>query len=191
VKRVEDLRSGELKVVKESALRRISTNYVYIGTVRLEFGVERLRARGGRVSPAMREEGYFLDVNADGIVILVESPRGRFYGTITLLQIIERPRRSVSIPAVSIHDWFAQKIHGITDDINRDQISTLDNFKKIIRFLSRYKLNTYALYEIFKSYTRMVHSCRVAHRKALPVFSLLQRREKITFRKKQAGTLKI
>ncbi len=146
VKGVEELRGREQNVVKESALRRMSANYVYIGTPRSEFGAEQLRARGGRMSSAMREEGYFLDANTNGVVILAESPRGRFYGAMTLLQIIERQRRSVLVPAVSVHDWPVQKIRGITDDISRGQISTLDNFKKIIRFLSHYKLNTYALY---------------------------------------------
>ena len=60
------------------------------------------------------------------------------------------------MPAVAIRDWPLQPIRGITDDISRGQVSTMDNFKKIVRFLARYKLNTYSLYLedmfVFKSH---------------------------------------
>lgn len=60
------------------------------------------------------------------------------------------------IPGVSIRDWPQQKIRGITDDLSRGQVSTMENFKKIIHFLSRHKLNAYSPYIedifVFKKY---------------------------------------
>jgi hypothetical protein len=146
VERIAELRGSHIRVVKESALRRVSANFIYVGTTRSEVAKDLLRERGGSFTSAMREEGYVLDVNDDGVAILAETPRGRYYGVLTLLQVIERQKKSVVIPGVSIHDWPRQRIRGVTDDISRGQVSTLGHFKKIIRFLSHHKMNVYALY---------------------------------------------
>jgi hypothetical protein len=70
----------------------------------------------------------------------------------TLVQLLSRPQRSVQVPAVRIHDWPAQQWRGISDDLSRGQVSTLDDFKRLIRFLARYKLNVYSPYieDIFR-----------------------------------------
>jgi len=143
---LEELKGIRLKVSHENALRKYSSNHIFIGRSVSPLGKQLLSERGGTLTPAMKEEGYFLDVRDDGVVLIAESARGRYYGAMSLLQMISRHRNSLIVPCVSIHDWPAMKIRGISDDISRGQISTVENFKKIIRFLSRHKLNVYALY---------------------------------------------
>ena len=47
---------------------------------------------------------------------------------------------------LQIKDYPLEKFRGISDDISRGQVSTLENFKKIIRFLAHYKMNTFSPY---------------------------------------------
>jgi len=143
---LEFLKESQLKVTDENSIRKLSSNFIFIGAPNTELSKKFLKERKGVLLPEMKPEGYFLDVDAKGIVIIAESEKGKFYGVMTLLQMLQKEGRSISIPAVAIHDFPAQKIRGITDDISRGQISTVDNFKKIIRFCARYKMNVYSPY---------------------------------------------
>lgn len=135
-----------LKVVGEKAVRKLASNYLFIGKPSTEYGKKFLTERKGKLNPAMKTEGYFLDVDVNGIVIIAESEKGMMYGAMSLIQLLEREKRSLIVRGVSIHDFPSQKIRGITDDISRGQISTMENFKKIIRFCARYKMNVYSPY---------------------------------------------
>jgi hypothetical protein len=139
-------KEAQLKVVGENSLRKLPASFIFIGSPSSDYGRQFLRDRKGTLTPAMKDEGYFLDVDANGIVIIAESDKGKFYGVMSLMQMIHREKRSLLVDGVTIHDFPLEKIRGITDDISRGQISTLENFKKIIRFLARYKLNTYSPY---------------------------------------------
>ena len=141
-----DRKEAQLKIVTENSLKRLPASYIFIGSPATEFGRQLLRDRKGTVTPMMKDEGYFLDVDASGIVIVGESEAGRFYGVMTLLQILVREKRNIFADGVSISDFPVEKIRGISDDLSRGQVSTLENFKKIIRFLARYKMNTYSPY---------------------------------------------
>ncbi|MGH2566831.1 MAG: glycoside hydrolase family 20 zincin-like fold domain-containing protein [Bacteroidota bacterium] len=144
--RLGELKDLQLKIVKEESIRRFSANYIFIGPPQSDAAKEMLRARSGKLTAAMKAEGYFLDVNDEGVVILAESPRGRFYGVMSLVQMIDQEKRSVVVRQASLHDWPLQTMRGVTDDISRGQVSTMENFKKIIRFLARHKLNIYSPY---------------------------------------------
>ena len=63
----------------------------------------------------------------------------------SLVQLLEKIQNK-TLPAVEIIDWPDLSIRGISDDISRGQVSTLDNFKRIIKFISRYKMNVYMPY---------------------------------------------
>jgi len=153
---LEEMKDVQLKVVEESNLRRFPTNFIYLATPEDDRAKELLKERKGKLTKEMREEGYFLDVGPEGVAIIADSPRGRFYGVMSLIQMIEREKKSIVIPGVTIHDWPMQKIRGMTDDLSRGQVSTMENFRKIIRFLARYKLNVYSPYIedifVFKSH---------------------------------------
>ncbi len=140
------LKEVQMKVTAEESVRKLTANFIYIGKPSGEFGKKFLGERKGKLTPEMKTEGYFLDVDVKGIVIIAESEKGLMYGVMSLLQLMHLEKRSVIVPGVTISDFPRQKIRGITDDISRGQVSTLENFKKIVRFCSRYKMNVYSPY---------------------------------------------
>jgi hypothetical protein len=89
------------------------------------------------------EEGYRLTVTPNRALITASTKRGRWYGAMTLCQLIGEDG---SVPCVDIEDAPDFRIRAVSDDISRGQVSTLDHFKRIIRFCSEYKINTYFLY---------------------------------------------
>jgi hexosaminidase len=136
----------QLKIVSEHSLRKLPASFIFIGGPSSEYGRQFLRERKEMFRPEMKDEGYFLDVDANGIIIIAESERGKFYGVMSLLQMIRREKRSIVVEGVTIEDFPLEKVRGISDDISRGQISTVENFKKIIRFLGQYKMNTFSPY---------------------------------------------
>ncbi|MBP7497094.1 MAG: family 20 glycosylhydrolase [Bacteroidales bacterium] len=107
------------------------------------------------------EESYKIKIDSDYIHITAFSQKGLFYGTMTMLQLLERlsehhpffknenfkdPLLEYTLPCMEIYDYPDMQFRGISDDISRGQVSNLDNFKRIIRELARYKMNTYMPY---------------------------------------------
>lgn len=148
-----------LKVVGDKSVRKLSSNFIFIGKPATGYGKKFLAERKGKLTPEMKAEGYFLDSDPNGIVIIAESDKGLFYGAMSLLQMLRSEKRSLTVAGTTIHDFPSQKIRGITDDISRGQVSTPENFKKIVRFCARYKLNVYSPYLedmfIFKKHTEI------------------------------------
>jgi len=104
------------------------------------------RQKFGRTfTPEMQAEGYFLEVTSDSIVIIAQAPHGLFNGLMTLCQVI-RGADGNELPGLLIADYPAMTWRGISDDFSRGQVSTPDNFKRIIRFLAEYKYNIYMPY---------------------------------------------
>lgn len=65
----------------------------------------------------------------------------------SLLQILQQDNsKKIFVNGVLIVDYPAFPIRGISDDIARGQVSTLDDFKNIIRRIARYKMNVYQPY---------------------------------------------
>lgn len=95
--------------------------------------------------PKLTGEGYYLTIVRDRITIRAFKPSGIFYGAISLIQILEKATNK-EIFCMKIIDWPDMKIRGISDDISRGQVSTMENFKKIIDNMARYKMNTYMPY---------------------------------------------
>lgn len=91
------------------------------------------------------DEAYILNIDKERITIKAASGRGILYGTMSLLQLLENNQEK-SLACVKITDWPGMKMRGISDDISRGQVPTLDNMKKIVRFLARYKMNIYMPY---------------------------------------------
>lgn len=92
---------------------------------------------------SLEEEEYRIKIDEEGVIITHSTDRGRFYGAVTFCQLISKEG---NVPFVSISDKPDYKIRGISDDISRGQISTMDNFKKVIRNLAMMKINSYFLY---------------------------------------------
>lgn len=141
-----ELKGPALKTAEEGSLRKLPSDMIYLGTTASAGAKALLAEHKGELLPEMKNEGYFLDVRPDGVVIIAETEKGVYYGAMSLVQILKRDKRSLIAEGVRIQDWPTLRVRGITDDISRGQISTLDNFKKIVRFCSRYKLNVYSPY---------------------------------------------
>jgi hypothetical protein len=139
-------KEAQLKIVAEHSLRRLSASFIFIGSPASEYGRQFLRERKETLKAEMKDEGYFLDIDANSIIIIAESEKGKFYGVMSLLQMMHREKRSIVVDGATIEDFPLEKVRGISDDISRGQVSTVENFKKIIRFLSHYKMNTYSPY---------------------------------------------
>ncbi|AJY74310.1 glycoside hydrolase family 20 zincin-like fold domain-containing protein [Paenibacillus beijingensis] len=92
---------------------------------------------------SLAEEAYQLSIRPDRIAIIASAKRGRWYGAMTLCQLINADG---TVPCMEIEDKPDFRIRAISDDISRGQVSTLEHFKRIIRFCSEYKINTYFLY---------------------------------------------
>jgi len=135
-----------LQVVVVQKVKRLPKNSIFVGSPSSEIGRKLLDDRKGTLTPRMNKEGYFLQSDANGVVIIASSSRGRFYGVMTLLQMMQREGRGITVVGAAISDFPLIAFRGISDDISRGQVSTVENFKKIIRVLARYKINAYALY---------------------------------------------
>ena len=95
--------------------------------------------------PEMTPEGYLLQIDPKQIVILGKTDPGLFYGAATLIQLIRESNNGI-LQAIQILDWPTLKFRGISDDMARGQVPTINEMKKIIRFCASYKMNTYMPY---------------------------------------------
>jgi len=93
--------------------------------------------------PPPREQGYLLHVTTKGLVVRGHDAEGLYWGLVTLEQLLAGGRE---VPCVRILDWPAFPLRGHHDDISRKQVSTLPDFLRIIRLLSRFKVNVYTPY---------------------------------------------
>ena len=92
----------------------------------------------------LSDEGYVLRISKDKIQLKAKTPKGIYYAAMSLIQLLEKADNN--LPSVEIIDWPDMQIRGISDDISRGQVSNLENFKKIISHIARYKMNTYMPY---------------------------------------------
>ncbi|MAT58376.1 MAG: hypothetical protein CMF23_10440 [Ignavibacteriae bacterium] len=92
-----------------------------------------------------KEQSYKLIIRENKILIEAQNPQAAFWGAMSLCQLIEKSENGM-IKTAEIVDYPDLKVRGISDDISRGQVSTLENSKRIIRFIARYKMNTYMPY---------------------------------------------
>jgi hypothetical protein len=95
---------------------------------------------------AINEEGYLLSVTTDLIVIAGASPAGVFYGLQTLKQLVRGEGSTAYIQGVQIIDWPAMRWRGVSDDISRGPVPTVDYMKRQLRTFAAYKLNMHSFY---------------------------------------------
>jgi hexosaminidase len=94
------------------------------------------------------EEGYSLEVSPRRIAVSAGSPRGLFYGAVTLWQLATAERASlegaagvISIPAVAIEDAPRFRWRGVMLDVARHYMPPED-IRRVIDWMSLHKLNT-------------------------------------------------
>lgn len=87
-------------------------------------------------------EAYTLEVTSSAINITAVTPTGVIRAAQTLAQLAEGYDGTPSLEAVTVKDWPAFKLRGYTHDVGRSYI-TVDELKKHIDLLSRFKVNCF------------------------------------------------
>lgn len=105
-----------------------------------------LRTAHLEIAPEMHDQGYVITPTAHGIAVIAETPTGLFYGAQTLKQMIRRRGKTATLQRAVIRDWPAMRYRGLSDDLSRGPIPTLDFQEKQIRTLAAYKVNIYSPY---------------------------------------------
>jgi hexosaminidase len=105
-----------------------------------------LSSRRLAVSPEMRNEGYVLITNGGITYDIGSSAAGVYYGAQTLKQLIFVNASGPVFQTAEIRDWPAMAFRGISHDISRGPIPTLEFQKHIVQALSEYKINIYSPY---------------------------------------------
>ena len=96
------------------------------------------------LSNLLDTEEYRLNVTQDSVQITASAPNGVYYALVTLSQLLQLNNGEICL--LEIEDKPTMPLRGISDDISRGQVSTLQNFKDIIRRMSLIKCNVYMPY---------------------------------------------
>jgi hexosaminidase len=130
-----------LKIAKGRAHQAI-----VIGIVDLPL-VQAALKRAGMESPAnLDAEGYVLSVTSQEIVIGGKTSAGVFYGLQTLKQLVRGELNEAFIQGIKITDWPAMRWRGVSDDISRGPVPTVDYIKRQLRTFAAFKLNMHSFY---------------------------------------------
>jgi hexosaminidase len=96
-------------------------------------------------------EGYALipdpsGSRSAGLALTASTSAGIFYALQTVKQLIVGDGPTAQLHLATIRDWPAMQYRGLSDDLSRGPVDTLDFQKKIIRTLAAYKANLYSPY---------------------------------------------
>jgi hypothetical protein len=95
---------------------------------------------------AMHDEGYILVTDGDVTYDIAATGAGIYYGAQTIKQLVSGSAASATYNGVIARDWPAMKYRGLSDDLSRGPIPTLEFQKHQIRLLSEFKINIYSPY---------------------------------------------
>lgn len=107
-----------------------------------------LAASHAEIEPAMHDEGYVIVPRPHGLAVIADTSAGLFYGAQTAKQLIlpHAIGQRTMLAAPTIRDWPALPHRGLSDDLSRGPVPTLEFQKRQIRTLAAYKLNIYSPY---------------------------------------------
>ena len=97
-----------------------------------------------KMDEGLRKEAYILELTVWGATIRASGPNGAYYALTTLHQLLELNEGKTCL--LRIEDYPSMPLRGISDDISRGQISTLEDFKAMIRKMAYVKCNVYMPY---------------------------------------------
>jgi len=94
----------------------------------------------------MQAEGYALITAGNAVTVIAASSEGVFYGLQTLKQMVTGSGDYSYLHGAVIRDWPAMRYRGLSDDLSRGPLPTLDFQKHEIQTLAAYKVNLYSPY---------------------------------------------
>src|SRR5437870_9233283 len=119
---------------------------VLVGRIDLPSIIQALKRSGLEVPGTLNEEGYVLISNADQVIVAGKTTSGTFYGLQTLKQLVRGDGANSFVPGVKIIDWPTMRWRGVSDDISRGPVPTVDYIKRQIRTEAFFKLNMHSFY---------------------------------------------
>ena len=111
-------------------------------TIRLERTgeVDALPAVNETPGPESRES-YTLEVTPGGARIQARSSAGLFYGTQTLVQMVEEAGPQAVLPAAEVRDWPALAYRGFMMDFSHGELLRVSEIERQLDLLARFKAN--------------------------------------------------
>jgi hypothetical protein len=119
---------------------------ILIGLIGARVIERELQERKIDVPANLNQEGYVLHVGKGGVIVGGGSAAGVFYGLQTLKQLVRGQGRDAYVQGVSIVDWPAMRWRGVSDDISRGPVPTVDYIKRQLRTFAAFKLNLHSFY---------------------------------------------
>jgi hexosaminidase len=141
--------ANDLQETAKLAIRTSTTgarHAILIGNIDLAAMQLALKRFGINVPANLDPEGYVLAVNANEVLVAGKTEAGTFYGLQTLKQLVRGEGAEAFIPAVEIMDWPALRWRGVSDDISRGPVPTVDYIKRQLRTFAAFKLNMHSFY---------------------------------------------
>jgi hexosaminidase len=123
-----------------------SRREILIGLIDARAIAEAFKKSSVELPGSLNEEGYVIVVNAERVIVAGKTSAGTFYGLQTLKQLVRGEGAAASIPAVKIIDWPTMRWRGVSDDISRGPVPTVDYIKKQIRTEAYFKMNMHSFY---------------------------------------------
>lgn len=143
---LRDEMMSRLGVKPEVALEEKPGGTIIVGSID-DAAAQRMAAHHG-IDP--REvaiaEGYTISISPAGVLLAGADDDGVFYAVQTLRQILRSHDADGSLPAMRVDDWPSYSFRGVTDDISRGPVPTMDTIKQTLRRLSELKVNRFNLY---------------------------------------------
>jgi len=103
--------------------------------------------RSGVSMPANLDgEGYVLVVKSDMVVAAGRTAAGTFYALQTLKQLVRGEGAGAYAQGVKVVDWPSVRWRGLSDDVSRGPVPTVEYFKRQIRNEAMFKMNMHSLY---------------------------------------------
>ena len=101
----------------------------------------------GETAGPKSREAYHLTIDAKGIRVSGRSSAAVYYGVQTLLQLARGQGAAAEFPQLTIDDWPSLAYRGTLVDVGSEgPMSTMQQIKKQIDLLARFKSNQYYLY---------------------------------------------
>ncbi len=101
---------------------------------------------GVSVPADLNEEGYVLVVSPELVVAAGRTEAGTFYALQTLKQLVRGEGAGAYAQGVRVLDWPSVRWRGLSDDVSRGPVPTVEYFKRQIRNEAMFKMNMHSLY---------------------------------------------
>ncbi len=119
---------------------------IIIGQIGLPLIAEALKRNSISAPAGLTDEGYIVLASPQQVIVAGKTAAGTFYGMQTLKQLVRGEGANAFIPSVKIIDWPTMRWRGVSDDISRGPVPTVDYIKKQIRTEAYFKMNMHSFY---------------------------------------------